>query len=505
MGETAVTDAAIGYHRQTAYRRGALGGGYLDWSARPDVYKTYRGLPEVALPEDIQEVHRPFFEVLFGSPGLDSGVQAMDMQRLGRTLVLTYGITAQSGRGADAFFYRSVPSAGALYPCELYVALQGLPDVEDGLYHHDLARNRLVRLRAGRFLRAERPWAAAFFVTALFYRSSWKYRERAYRYCLLDAGHLVENALLVLQSEGLAAKVFHRFDDHAVNSFLGVDPEREACIAVLTVPDATPETEGEASRGEPMLFPPNEAFNELVQPEACRMSPSDTVPRAILDAHRATAPGPLPDTVPGFRPSEAFASHAGDRQTVPKPAKAATSQSLSFAESIWRRRSYRNYVSQGVSASVWRTLWHSLSLHSVLCPCVEVSVLCGEAEELPAGLYGWHATEGEVRLVKTGDFRSASAHACLDQDWLRQALFHFACAVRWPDVWESLGPRGYRAAMLDAGRLGQRIYLASTALGLGACGIGAFYDEEVRRVFHLDDDRDVLYVTASGPVKKLWK
>lgn len=505
MGGTAVRDPEIGYHRQTAYRRGALGGGYLDWSARPGVYKTYRGLPTVPLPEDIQGVHQPFFEVLFGTPGLDWGGQAMDLKRLGRTLVLTYGITAQSGRGADAFFYRSVPSAGALYPCELYVALQGLPDLEDGLYHHDLARNRLVRLRAGRFLRAERPWAAAFFVTALFYRSSWKYRERAYRYCLLDAGHLVENALLVLQSEGLTAQVFHRFDDGAVNAFLGVDPEKEACIAVLTVPHAGEAVEGEASGGGPVFFQLDEARDDPVQPDACRMSPSDTVPRAILNAHRATASGPPPDTLPASRPSEAFPSRAGACQTVPKPGEVATSPSLSFAESIWRRRSYRNYVSQTVSASVWRTLWHSLSLRPVLCPSVEVFVACGEAEELPAGLYGWRARAGEMRLVKTGDFRSASAHACLDQDWLRHALFHFAFAVRWPDVWESLGPRGYRAAMLDAGRLGQRIYLASTALGLGACGIGAFYDEDVRRVFHLDDDHDVLYVTASGPVKKLWK
>ncbi|WP_448384189.1 SagB/ThcOx family dehydrogenase [Desulfosoma sp.] len=498
-------DWDVGYHRQTAYGRGALGGGYLDWSARPAVYKNYHGLSTVALAEDIRGVHRPFFEVLFGTSGLEARPQELNAEKLGRILGLTYGITAQSGQGRDAFFYRSVPSAGALYPCELYAAVQGLPDLEDGLYHYDLARNRLVRLRPGRLLRSEKPWAAAFFVTAIFFRSSWKYRDRAYRYCLLDAGHLVENALLVLQSEGLTAQVLSRFDDEAVNAFLGLDSEREVCLAVLTVPHAETENESEALPQGPGFFELGEARHEPVQPEACRMSPSDKVPREILNAHRCTAVGAPAGASPRSRATEALRSHLEARRSVPKPGAEAVSRSLAFAETVWRRRSYRNYVSQSVSCSVWHTLWHSLSLRPVLCPPMEVLVACGDAEELPAGIYRWDAAAGAMSLVKAGDFRSASAHACLDQDWLRHALFHFAFEVPWPDVWESLGPRGYREAMLDAGRLGQRVYLASTALGLGACGIGAFYDDEVRRLFHLDDDRDVVYITASGPVKKLWK
>lgn len=497
-------DSQVGYHRQTAYGRGALGGGYLDWSARPAVYKNYRGLPTVALPEDIRGFHRPFFEVLFRTGGLETRAQELDGEKLGRALVLTYGITAQSGRGADAFFYRSVPSAGALYPCELYVAVQGLPDLEDGLYHHDLARNRLVRLRAGRFLRCETSWAAAFFVTALFFRSAWKYRDRAYRYCLLDAGHLVENALLVLQSEGLTARVFHRFDDDAVNAFLGLDPQREVCLAVVAVPHGEPEGEGMAAPEGLGFFERGETRHEPVQPEACRMSPSDQVPPLILEAHRATAAGPAPGAPAGPRPPAGPFRGEG-RRSVPKPGVEATSGSLSFAEAVWRRRSYRNYVSQPVSSSVWHSLWHSLTLRPVLCPSMEVRVACGDADALPAGIYRWDAAAGEMSLLKAGDFRAESAHACLDQDWLGNALFHFAFGVRWPQVWENLGPRGYRAAMLDAGRLGQRVYLASTALGLGACGIGAFYDDEVRRVFHLEGDGDVVYVIASGPVKKLWK
>ena len=55
----------VTYHERTAYRRGALGGGFLDWRARPQVFKTYRGLFVVPLPWDFTGSSKPFFLVLF--------------------------------------------------------------------------------------------------------------------------------------------------------------------------------------------------------------------------------------------------------------------------------------------------------------------------------------------------------------------------------------------------------------------------------------------------------
>ena len=64
------------------------------------------------------------------------------------------------------------------------------------------------------------------------------------------------------------------------------------------------------------------------------------------------------------------------------------------------------------------------------------------------------------------------------------------------------GARGYRYAMMDAGILGQRLYLGSTALDLGCCGIGAFYDNEARALLSLNDDSYLLYLVAVGQRKK---
>jgi nitroreductase len=63
------------------------------------------------------------------------------------------------------------------------------------------------------------------------------------------------------------------------------------------------------------------------------------------------------------------------------------------------------------------------------------------------------------------------------------------------------GARGYRHAMMTAGRLGHAVYLGATALGLGACGIGALYDREARELLGLNGESALLYLVAAGHTK----
>jgi nitroreductase len=65
------------------------------------------------------------------------------------------------------------------------------------------------------------------------------------------------------------------------------------------------------------------------------------------------------------------------------------------------------------------------------------------------------------------------------------------------------GDRGYRYVHFEAGAIGHRLYLAAESLGMGATGIGAFYDEEVHRYLHLTPEQgQVVYHFAIGyPVR----
>lgn len=74
-------------------------------------------------------------------------------------------------------------------------------------------------------------------------------------------------------------------------------------------------------------------------------------------------------------------------------------------------------------------------------------------------------------------------------------------AADLPAVEKSLGARGYRYVMMHAGRIGQRVYLAAQALGMGYYGIGAMYDDEAESLLGLTSGSRLLYAVLAGPVK----
>jgi nitroreductase len=92
-------------------------------------------------------------------------------------------------------------------------------------------------------------------------------------------------------------------------------------------------------------------------------------------------------------------------------------------------------------------------------------------------------------------------HICLDQEWLRNASVHFVFLTNLAVIQDLWGLRGYRYAMINAGGLGQAIYLCATSMGLGCCGIGALFDWEARELLQLNDESVLLYLVAAGHVK----
>jgi nitroreductase len=116
------------------------------------------------------------------------------------------------------------------------------------------------------------------------------------------------------------------------------------------------------------------------------------------------------------------------------------------------------------------------------------------------GFYLLDFAKKSVGLVTPGQFIEKMAHVCLDQMWLKNAAMHFLFLADTDLLDHTWGARGYRYAMLRAGQLGQRLYVSATAMGVGCCGIGAFYDEEAARLLGLNKASSLLYLVAIGPV-----
>ena len=165
----------------------------------------------------------------------------VSLEQLCALLQSGYGVT---GRGPGDVRLRSVPSGGALYPLDLYVAAPAVTGLEERLHHFDPLRSCLEVLgRADRRqLGALTPYpelvaaaSAVVFVTATFWRSRFKYGQRGYRFALLEAGHVAQNVLLAATALGLASVPLGGFFDRQVNDLLGVDGLHEAALYVIPV------------------------------------------------------------------------------------------------------------------------------------------------------------------------------------------------------------------------------------------------------------------------------
>lgn len=465
------------YHERTSYERNKLTGHSLDWSNQPNPYKEYKGLDRVALPREIQGPQAPLDAVLGSDPG-PADPQKITLPVLSRICFLAAGLTTRSRVPGGEFFHRSVPSAGGLYPSELYAAIQKVPGIQDGLYHYNVARHALTRLRDAGFNRRDDP-CLVFFITAIFFRSSWKYRDRSYRYHLLDSGHLMESLALAVRSQSLPVTADYDFDDDAVNRLLGIDAHREVCLAKATVlGGVVPASD----------LPP-------VQPEASRTAARETDYPLLNEIHAlASTAASGPPTAPDL-PSGDAPPHTLDESYA--------NPEMGFTDTVLFRRSRRNFVSRAMDLEKLSALVRFLCAptESPYDGALSVGCLTGDASGVEPGLYWLDRQENTWTRFRKGRFVPQMTRICLDQEWLANAACHFFFTADLDALDASCGPRGYRYAMLTAGRLAQRIYLGAAALELACCGIGAFYDPDAAALLGLSGGQRMLYLVAAGPMK----
>ena len=123
---------------------------------------------------------------------------------------------------------------------------------------------------------------------------------------------------------------------------------------------------------------------------------------------------------------------------------------------------------------------------------------------LPPGVYRIWPESAEfepitLEPIRTGYQRVAAAGLSLGQELAGNACVAFSMIGDVERAVRAHGDRGYRYVHFEAGAIGQRLYLAAEALGLGATGIGAFYDEEVHRYLNLTPGQgQVVYHFAIG-------
>ncbi len=208
---------------------------------RPAAYKSYSGATVTKLPKpDYRGV--PLEESLAERRSVRNyAKKSMPLSTLSQLLFAAQGVTGK----IYGHTLRTAPSAGALYPFEVYVVVNRVTDLPKGIYHYAIEAHALEQVREGDFsgeltsagLNQEMLGEAnvTFALAAVFDRIRHKYGERGYRYTYMEAGHISQNIALQAVSLGLGSVPVGAFLDKKVNELIGVDGRREAVIYLHAV------------------------------------------------------------------------------------------------------------------------------------------------------------------------------------------------------------------------------------------------------------------------------
>ncbi len=210
--------------------------------------KRYRAAARTALPsgDDAGELARL---IARRRSRRDFGAQPLTIESVAALLRLSLGETAAADPAAGRpRAFRAAPSAGALYPLEAYLVTDNVNGLVAGVHHYDPIGDLLEHIDAEARLTAlanatsmdELAAATTMLVlTAIPARSRLKYGERAYRFMLLEAGHVAQNVLLAAEQLGLSACAVGGFVDDEVDAVIGIDGVDEISLYLIALGNPT--------------------------------------------------------------------------------------------------------------------------------------------------------------------------------------------------------------------------------------------------------------------------
>jgi SagB-type dehydrogenase family enzyme len=464
----------------------------LDWANMPDPFRHYDGVPVLDLPADPLVPETPALDL----PGGISGVKpaAGGPAFLSQLLFYSAAISASKRVPSTGQRYalRVNPSSGNLHPTEFHFLARGLKDWPDGLYHYRPSSHMAEQRAVGEL---ETKWAGSsaplvFVLTSIAWREAWKYRDRAYRYCLHDIGHAWQALALAARAIGCDSLATGHFPDDDVARFCRLQDDEWPMLIVEVRGAAIPVVEQDARE---TIWYGGEA-NQLSK---------ETIAYPLIDGiHNATK---LSNSVcPGISAADQAPTGRGEIR-LPPPVAPPVSMTRTFGEVARKRRSALNFIGgmQSISlaqlSAILGVTTRPLCADFAGARFVQLYLYVHRVDGLQPGVYRLWPEHTELEPIRSGDQRVAAAGLSLGQDLAGNACAAFSMIGDLDRACRAHGDRGYRYVHFEAGAIGHRLYLAAEALGLGATGIGAFYDDEVHRYLNLTPQQgQVVYHFAIG-------
>jgi SagB-type dehydrogenase family enzyme len=521
--------AVFDYHQETKHRFEAFapGPGLLDWATQPDPFRRYEGARLIEL-QQVAPTDEPHYDAIF-TPGSMPAAAPLNLQSISQLFYDSLALSAWKSTGAARWALRVNASSGNLHPTEGYLLcgpVEGL--CERPMVCHYAAQAHGLEVRAEfdsalwNTLCSGFP-AHTFFIglSSIHWREAWKYGQRAYRYCMHDAGHAL--GALSMAAAGLGWQT--RLLDEP-----GTD-ELALLLGTSHAHDAEPE--------EPDML--------IACLPAQPTGPLPRLPEAALQAFASLSWQGRPNHLSPAHVDwgiEAFAAE------VRKPGGACAYELFAEPPQSWspppRALALRRIIRQRRSAvamdgqtrlsreDFYRMLDRTLAVPGAVpfstlpwTPQLHLALLVHRVDGLAPGLYllvrdpaqtaalqqaltqadPWQKPPGcpqqlPLYCLIERDTRAAAREIACQQDIASDGCFSLAMLAGFSGPLQHYGPWFYPRLYWEAGMIGQLLYLEAEAAGIRSTGIGCFFDDPMHDVLGLTDRhfQDLYHFTVGGPV-----
>ena len=533
------TDALWRYHNETKHSYVSIrtGGHRLDFATYPVPFKIYPEIESVPLPREWRESGTEALSAIAASEAGVEQAAPLDLKSLAAILYYSAGVTRRRQYPGGEMYFRAAACTGALYEVELYLAcgpLQGLGgDLDAGLYHFDPAGFALDKLRSGDWRgalaratgneAAVEQAAATIICTGTYWRNAWKYQARTYRHFFWDNGTILANLLAEAAALQVPARLVMGFVDEEVNRLLDLDTEREVAISMVALgrgdgrdvrtndgPGREAPAEisalglkaGPPATGEvdyPLMRETHQA-SCLVSAEEVREWRGGTLSReeekavpAIVELKplaASDAPGETPRETPRDTIEQVIQRRGSTRRFARVPIRFEQLSTMLIGAT---RGIAADFLDTGDLTTSW---WNDLYL------------IVNAVEGLAAGTYylkhdRLRRDGAALELLQEGEFRDRAGYLGLEQELPADAAVAIFFLADLKAILDRYGNRGYRAAQIEAGIIGGKLYLAAYAQKIGATGL-TFYDDDVTTFFspHAAGKNAIFLVAAGMSAKR---
>jgi len=529
---------ALHYHERTKHHpfRYARSLGYLDWDSQPDPFRRFEGARLVPLPRpasaeaappgplvdpleearlDASDTSPPYDTLFAGGP---EPPRPLSGESLSELLFFSLALSAWKSIPGATWSLRVNPSSGNLHPTEATVVAPEIPGLtaEAGVFHYaprEHALEERTRLAPGVHPGLVPGHPGPFLLlglSSIHWRESWKYGERAYRYCQHDVGHAIASVRFAAALLGWTVRLV---------------PASSAAISRLLGLDRATDFPAEESEEADVLLVIDPRRGSDRSPVPLARDAAETVARGTWHGRASTLSTehhewPVIDEV-----ARACASPLGSFPLLASPPSArpgpdswplVTTTGASAARILRQRRSA---VAMDGASSLSRERFLVMlgRLVPALCPApwdvapvapildlvlflhrvdglepgtyllVRDAARAEEVRELLAKHLGFEPIPGappDLPLYRlfSGEVQSAAAAASCHQDIARDGAFAVSMVAPLGPLLREHGAPLYRHIHHESGMIGQVLYLEAEAAGLRSTGIGCFFDEAVTGV-----------------------